>query len=236
MTHKSGCSSYKSSTEQPPSHNRHGYLAKPLTYSRIARVSMGRGFLSRSLAIQFMAAIMGIIRLEGHNIFRTCPHCSSHSYFGHRSLLQKDHFARRQSSPRSNNQHKNFKVKEGHVAYPSLALMFLRHNIQVKSSHIPGHFNEISDSLSRFQWARFKVASPECRSPNPSTTRIHPDLESEVSRLIDSSVANSKRTTYNQALSSFNAFLKSYGFPNSWPPSLDSIINFIAYLYVNNTS
>ena len=42
-----------------------------------------------------------------------------------------------------------------------LVLMCLRHNIQVKSSHIPGHFNEISDSISRFQWARFRFPNAD---------------------------------------------------------------------------
>ena len=41
-----------------------------------------------------------------------------------------------------------------------LVLVCLRHNIQVKSSHIPGNLNEISDSIPRFQWARFRRLVP----------------------------------------------------------------------------
>lgn len=38
-----------------------------------------------------------------------------------------------------------------------LVLISIRRNIQIKFVHIPGHYNSIADSISRFQWAKFRT-------------------------------------------------------------------------------
>ena len=42
----------------------------------------------------------------------------------------------------------------------SLVLIALQYNIQLRSTHVPGSKNEISDAISRFQWERFRRLAP----------------------------------------------------------------------------
>lgn len=45
-----------------------------------------------------------------------------------------------------------------------LVLVCIKSNIQIKSIHIPGHFNSMADSISRFQWERFRTLAPNADS------------------------------------------------------------------------
>ena len=42
----------------------------------------------------------------------------------------------------------------------SLVLIALQYNIQLKSIHVLGSKNEISEAISRFQWERFRRLAP----------------------------------------------------------------------------
>ena len=42
-----------------------------------------------------------------------------------------------------------------------LTLLTLQHNIYIRAKHIPGKYNEIADSLSRFQSQRFRLLAPQ---------------------------------------------------------------------------
>ena len=46
-----------------------------------------------------------------------------------------------------------------HLVRP-LVLLCMKFNIQIKSTHIPGYKNSIADSISRFQWPRFRTLAP----------------------------------------------------------------------------
>ena len=71
-------------------------------------------------------------------------------------------------------------------------------------------------------------------SSRPTTNRCsHRVLEpfaSEVERLLSASLAVNTVKLYNQAVSKFDALRAQYNFNRSWPPSIDDIVNFIAYL------
>jgi hypothetical protein len=50
----------------------------------------------------------------------------------------------------------------------SLVLLCLKNNIQIKSTHIPGYQNSIADSISRFQWEKFRALAPQAdKDPAP---------------------------------------------------------------------
>ena len=42
-----------------------------------------------------------------------------------------------------------------------LTLLTLKHNIYIRAKHIPGKYNEIADSLSRFQFQMFRLLAPQ---------------------------------------------------------------------------
>lgn len=54
-----------------------------------------------------------------------------------------------------------------------LVLICLKHNIQIKATHIIGYKNSIADSISRFQWQRFRTLAPHA---DPFPTQIPPAL------------------------------------------------------------
>ena len=53
-----------------------------------------------------------------------------------------------------------------------IVFICLNNNIQIKCLHIPGYKNSIADSISRFQWERFRNLAPEadkCPVPIPNS-------------------------------------------------------------------
>lgn len=48
-----------------------------------------------------------------------------------------------------------------------LILLCLKYNIQIKSTHISGYKNSIADSISRFQWEKFRTLAPHA-DKNPA--------------------------------------------------------------------
>lgn len=59
-----------------------------------------------------------------------------------------------------------------------LVLTTMNYNIQIKCSHIAGSTNEIADSISRFQWTRFRQLAPEADTfPTPIPSEFWPLLD-----------------------------------------------------------
>lgn len=59
------------------------------------------------------------------------------------------------------------------VMVRALTLKCLQHNIVLKAEHIPGYTNNITDSLSRFQMARFRELAPNAeREPELMPTQL----------------------------------------------------------------
>lgn len=54
-----------------------------------------------------------------------------------------------------------------------LVLLCMKNNIQIKTRHIPGYQNSIADSISRFQWERFRSLAPQA---DKTPARLPPEL------------------------------------------------------------
>lgn len=54
-----------------------------------------------------------------------------------------------------------------------LVLLCMKNNIQIKTRHIPGYQNSIADSISRFQWERFRSLAPQA---DTTPARLPPEL------------------------------------------------------------
>ena len=59
------------------------------------------------------------------------------------------------------------------------------------------------------------------------------DLQSESERLINASLAVNTANAYNTGLNSLERFRTEYGMVKEWPPAVDTIVLFIAWLYLN---
>lgn len=64
----------------------------------------------------------------------------------------------------------------------------------------------------------------------PNSIGILEPYEKEVEKLLDASVAPNTRTVYQKGIDLFMQFRGLYNLQDIWPPSVDQIINFIAFL------
>ena len=62
------------------------------------------------------------------------------------------------------------------------------------------------------------------------------DLQHEADRLIEASLSQNTAKTYDTGLSVFHQFSKTHGFEVVWPPSLEEIVQFVAYMSLKNLS
>ena len=62
------------------------------------------------------------------------------------------------------------------------------------------------------------------------------DLQHEADRLIDGSLSLNTMKTYETGLSVFNNFLQLHGFEVVWPPSLEKVVQFVAYMSLKDLS
>ncbi|CAB4014711.1 uncharacterized protein LOC110254160 [Paramuricea clavata] len=111
-----------------------------------------------------------------------------------------------------------------------LTLLTLKYNIYLRAKHIPGKYNEIADSLSRFQFQRFRLLMPQA-DVNPQ--KIPVLLKNDIEYYIDLSVAASTKQTYSAGEKRFIAFVKLYR-PHEGkhllPTSEETLVQFSAYL------
>lgn len=64
----------------------------------------------------------------------------------------------------------------------------------------------------------------------PNSIRILEPFEKDVEKLLDASVAPNTQTVYQKGIDLFMQFRGLYNIQDIWPPSVDQIINFIAFL------
>ena len=72
-------------------------------------------------------------------------------------------------------------------------------------------------------------ASSQSRTIRCSSGVLEP-FAGEVDRLLSASLADNTVKLYNQAVSTFDAFRTQYNFQTSWPPNINVLVNFIAFL------
>ncbi|CAG2246756.1 unnamed protein product [Mytilus edulis] len=100
--------------------------------------------------------------------------------------------------------------------------------------HITSNKNCIADAISRQQWPRFRRMSPEALQEPEKVPQSFSssDLKFESNKLLTASISPNTSDTYETAVRSFDQFRSSHGHAIVWPPSLNVICNFIAYLSV----
>ena len=59
-------------------------------------------------------------------------------------------------------------------------------------------------------------------------------FEGHVNYLIDASLSNNTKVAYDKAVDVFKDFRLQFNLPQSWPPSVDHVINFLAFLASRN--
>ena len=62
------------------------------------------------------------------------------------------------------------------------------------------------------------------------------DLQSESNRLLDASLADNTKAAYGTGLESFERFRSQYKLPKVWPPSVNSLTLYIAWLSLQGLS
>ena len=72
-------------------------------------------------------------------------------------------------------------------------------------------------------------ASSQSRTIRYSSGVLEP-FAGEVDRLVSASLADNTVKLYNQAVSTFDAFRTQYNFQTPWPPNINVLVNFIAFL------
>jgi hypothetical protein len=63
-----------------------------------------------------------------------------------------------------------------------------------------------------------------------NTTTISPDLQPEVDRLINASLSGNTQKNYKAGIESFVNFCSLFGSPLTWPPIVQQITEYIAYM------
>ena len=113
-----------------------------------------------------------------------------------------------------------------------LVFQCLLYNIQFKAVHIAGIKNEIADSISRQQWSRFRRLAPQADHTAIPYSGIlsNADLETEACRLLSASIAPKTHDTYLAGKNAFDRFRSEFHKTLDWPPTVQQIAEFIAYL------
>jgi hypothetical protein len=114
-----------------------------------------------------------------------------------------------------------------------LFVLFMQFDITFKAKHIAGIDNGIVDAISRKQWRRFRQLAPTankvpCRSYSSNISQSL--IQSEVSRLLTASNSSNTLATYKTGLVAFNKFRDGSDVACTWPPPVEQIVSFIAYL------
>lgn len=78
--------------------------------------------------------------------------------------------------------------------------------------------------------------SARCQGETPgSTCGVSTDnLRCEVNRLLENAIAPNTNKTYRTGLSAFEKFLVKFNIEETWPPKLDTVVHFVAYLSINS--
>jgi len=86
--------------------------------------------------------------------------------------------------------------------------------------------------------AEVLTVSTDCRSGTPAHTSIFSgnDLKCEVNRLLDNCLSLNTQKTYNTGLAAFHKFLIEYNILDIWPPCLDTVVQFVAFLSLSKKS
>ncbi|CAC5366198.1 unnamed protein product [Mytilus coruscus] len=99
--------------------------------------------------------------------------------------------------------------------------------------HITSNKNCIADAISRQQWPRFRRLSPDALKTRKGPTVFSTsDLKFESNKVLTASISPNTSDIDETAIRSFDQFRSSHGHAIVWPPSLNVICNFIAYLSV----
>ena len=61
-------------------------------------------------------------------------------------------------------------------------------------------------------------------------------MQREVHRLLDNAISANTRKTYDTGLAAFENFLLNYNIVETWPPNLDTVVQFLAYLSLQGLS
>jgi hypothetical protein len=112
-----------------------------------------------------------------------------------------------------------------------LTLLTLKYNMYIRAKHIPGKYNEIADSFSRFQFQRFLSTSSRCHPSTNSGPSVE-NLKADIEHYIDFSVAASTKQTYSAGEKRFISFVNLYRPQGEHllPASEETLIKFSAYL------
>ncbi|XP_062616410.1 uncharacterized protein LOC134278099 [Saccostrea cucullata] len=85
--------------------------------------------------------------------------------------------------------------------------------------------------------AKVQEAGPPCRLLSlPSSSGILEPFEQEVEQLLSASVSHNTQEIYQKGLDSFAQFRKKFNLTEVWPPPIDQLINYIAYLSSKGTT
>lgn len=71
---------------------------------------------------------------------------------------------------------------------------------------------------------------------SPFTSGIVVPLRPHVECLLEAAISKNTASTYQKGINSFETFCTKHNFIFCWPPPLDHIINYIAYLHANKVS
>lgn len=85
--------------------------------------------------------------------------------------------------------------------------------------------------------AHIQAVGPPCGPISLSSTQgVLQHLKPKVEELLQNSISNNTQATYDKGINSFLQFQSQHNLPKLWPPPLDHIINYIAFLSCKGTS
>ena len=98
--------------------------------------------------------------------------------------------------------------------------------------------NAITDAISRCQWVRFQQIAPSNSRQakgNPTGVLLS-NIKAETGRLLNASLTYNTRKAYSTGFTTFNSFRENFNLQEFWPPTLEQITQFIAYMFIRNFS